>query len=306
MNNSATVVITQRTRAGAEDAYRDWQAEIVSEARSFEGFEGIEIIAPSKGIQDDWVIVLHFDTPDHLADWLTSDIRRTHIGKAAEILDHIDEHVIATPRGPTAPVAVVVARRPIPGKEAAFEGCQRELLALASKAPGYIDAELFRPVSGSDEWTLLFRFANADSLEGWMDSPERAEVREQLTELVATEDFQTVGGGLGGWFPEAAAPDQAAPPRWKQAFAVTLGLFPTAWLLSRVTSPLLGDWPATAQLVTNALGVIALTWLVMPLLNRLLAGWYASTDRRVDWLGAIGIVGVLGLLLLAFSTTSAN
>ncbi len=87
---------------------------------------------------------------------------------------------------------------------------------------------------------------------------------------------------------------------------MTLGLFPTAWLLARFTVPLLSDWPTVAQLVTNAIGVVALTWLVMPLLNRVLAGWYASTDRRVDWLGAVGIVGVLGLLLLLFSAISAN
>ncbi len=301
MNNSATVVITQRTRTGAEEAYRQWQAGIVSEARSFTGFEGIEIIAPTEGVQDDWVIVLHFDTPEHLADWLTSEVRRAHIAEAAEILEELDEHVIATPRGPTAPVAVVVARRPVPGKEAAFESRQRELIALATKAPGYIDAELFRPVSGSDEWTLLFRFANAASLERWMASPERSTVRDRLSELVVAEDFHTVGGGLGGWFPEASAPDQKAPARWKQAFAVTLALFPTAWLLSRLVTPLLGEWPTLAQLVANAAGVVALTWLVMPLVNRVLDGWYSTTSRRLEWLGALAIISALVLMLVLFS-----
>ncbi|MEX1279633.1 MAG: antibiotic biosynthesis monooxygenase [Acidimicrobiia bacterium] len=297
---SATVVITQQVRRGADADYLRWQEGIIGTARRFDGFQRVELVPPRTGVQDDWVVVLAFDTAEHLAEWLTSDDRRSHLDAAAGILDGITEHVIATPRGPDAPVAVVVTRRPRPGHEAAFEATQRELLALAADAPGYIDAELIRPVSGSDAWTLLFRFADAEHLSAWLESRERAAVRTRLDDLVEEESFQTVGGGLGGWFPEAADPDQVAPPRWKQALAVLLALFPVAWAAGRLLAAWADRAPVLVQLAANAIGVAALTWLVMPAVNRMLGWWLGSTDRRVDVAGTFGIAGVLAAMAWLF------
>lgn len=294
--DDATVVITHRPRPGADAAYRTWQASIVDAAGSFPGFRGVEVVEPAPGVADDWVVVLRFDTPQHLAGWLTSDVRDRHLEAGRPMLDRVREHVIAVAAGPSAPVAVVVTRRPRPGREAAFEAAQRELLARAAAAPGYVDAELIRPATGSDEWTLLFRFATGDHLDAWMGSDERRSAAERMADLVIDERFQTVGGGVGGWFPEAADPDQVAPPRWKQALAILLALFPVAWAVGRLLAPWADDAPVLVQLAANALGVAALTWLVMPVVNRLLGWWLTSEDRRVGLAGAAIVVGSLAAL----------
>lgn len=296
MTDDATVVITHRPRPGREDAYPTWQASIVDAARSFPGFRAVEVVEPAPGVADDWVVVLRFDTAQHLAAWLTSDVRSRHLASGEAILDRVREHVITVPAGPSAPAAVVVTRRPRPGREAVFEAVQRELLARAAEAPGYVDAELIRPATGSDEWTLLFRFATGDHLDAWMGSDDRRAAAERMADVVVDERFQTVGGGVGGWFPEAADPDQVAPPRWKQAFAVLLALFPVAWAVGRLLAPWADDAPVLVQLVANALGVAALTWLVMPVVNRGLRWWLTSDDHRVDVAGALGIAGVLAAL----------
>ena len=49
---------------------------------AFEGFRGLELARPIDGLQQEHVVILRFDSPDHLARWETSEIRRICLAKA--------------------------------------------------------------------------------------------------------------------------------------------------------------------------------------------------------------------------------
>ena len=110
-------------------------------------------------------------------------------------------------------------------------------------------------------------------LDAWLEAPQRHDWLERIEPMIEGDRGMSVVGGFGGWFAaDVARP--GGPPRWKQAVAVLIALYPTAltfgWLL-RTLGP---DWPfAVSMLVSNIAGVAVLTWLLMPAVTKALAPW---------------------------------
>lgn len=83
----AGIVVSTRVKPGREAEYREWQGRIDAEAARLPGFLGNEVFAPVPGIQEEWVVVVRFDSPQHLQGWLQSDVRRRLIDQAALLWD---------------------------------------------------------------------------------------------------------------------------------------------------------------------------------------------------------------------------
>lgn len=81
-----TAVISHRIRAGREPGYEEWIKGISAAAREFPGHLGVSILRPQPGAAPDYVIVLQFDTCDHLQGWLHSDIRKGWIERVQPLI----------------------------------------------------------------------------------------------------------------------------------------------------------------------------------------------------------------------------
>ena len=301
-NARATVVISLRVRKGREADYLAWQDEITERARGFEGFEGTEVFQPKEGVQEEWIVVYRFASAELLAAWLDSDARKAWIGGGDELFERIDEHVVATPRGESQPVTVVVSRKVKPGMERDFERWQMGIRQASSKFPGFVDAEHFRPVQGlQDDWVVVFRFANAETLDAWFRSEERQRWLDRVKPLVSEERMQRIGGGLGGWFPATHNEAESMPPDWKQAVAVLFALYPTVMLLVIVATPRMESMPvAVGVFLRNVVSVAFLTWAAMPVVNRLLGPWLRPSSMRASLLGSLAIFVAMAMMVVFF------
>ena len=83
----AGIVVSTRVKPGRENEYREWQGKIDAEAARFPGFLGNEVFAPVPGVQEEWVVVVRFDSAEHLQGWLLSDARHRLIDQAARLWD---------------------------------------------------------------------------------------------------------------------------------------------------------------------------------------------------------------------------
>jgi antibiotic biosynthesis monooxygenase (ABM) superfamily enzyme len=72
---AASALIASRVEPDDEHAFLAWQREISAAEATFEGFIGHKIERPIPGVQQDWVVVLSFDTEPHLEAWLQSPER---------------------------------------------------------------------------------------------------------------------------------------------------------------------------------------------------------------------------------------
>ena len=179
------------------------------------------------------------------------------------------------------PVTTTVTRQVKPGHEAAYEQFLDGIIAAASRFPGHLGAEVFRPqTAAAGEYRVVYRFDTAQHLHAWLGSAEHAAWLERAEPHVIGPLRRQVLTGLEAWFTLPTQPGLPPPPRYKMALVTWVTIFPLITLVVVATAPLLGRLPLVARLaVTTRVTVPLMTWAVMPRITRLL-GWWLYPDRR--------------------------
>ena len=275
---NATLIIGQRVRRGKDDEYVRWQKKVDTAVSRSPGFTGSELRPPTE-TQPDWVQVYHFDSAAHVLDWLNSGTRQALVDRAAELFDGpATRQVIARDKQiDDALVTVVVSHKVAADKVDEFLDWHRKVVDAESRYPGYRGSEVFRPIEGvQDEWTICYRFDNAENLNAWLTSEDRKN-------LISNSEFadfhlRTIDHSFGNWF-EYGDKDAARPSDFKTSMAVWMGLYPTVVFLTLLTSPLhMKLW--LAMLVGNLLSSFVMSYLVMPYYANPLLRWWIRPAKH--------------------------
>ena len=175
------------------------------------------------------------------------------------------------------PVTMTAARVVRPERRAAFEAWATDVQELAATFPGYLGSSTLRPGDGSDEYHLVYRFADADCLAAWERSPERAALLDRVRELVADERYARADG-LESFF---TAPDRADGPSRTRLTVLTIAVvFALQLVVQAVVAPYVGHWPLVLRALFYAVVlVLALGYVCMPFLTRRLARWLRPRSR---------------------------
>lgn len=183
--------------------------------------------------------------------------------------------VFPQPAPASEPVTVTVARVVRPDQQNAFECWAADVQELAATFPGHLGSSLLRPGPGSDEYHLVYRFRDDESLASWERSPERREALDRVHQLVENERVARAVG-LQTFFAVPARPGPAWRS-WLLTVAVVL-LFTTTFQLLAV--PFVGDWPWPVRLLLSAAYVVTALRLSMPRLSRWFGPWLQGSRRR--------------------------
>ncbi|WP_165064323.1 antibiotic biosynthesis monooxygenase [Marisediminicola senii] len=183
------------------------------------------------------------------------------------------------------PITISITRTVSPDRVKEVSAWARAGQDLLSASPGYLGSGWVRPDPLSPEWHMLFRFADAASLETWEKSPERAWWIASAMGLV--EDSRTEKRtGIEGWFDEPRSVEviptaASAPPRWKQMISIFIVFYPLSLGANWLLSPLIGDWPLPLRvLLTVVLVTPVMTYLAMPFVTRALRPWLMRRPTR--------------------------
>jgi uncharacterized protein len=217
----------------------------------------------------------------------------------------------APPNSPRPPLEVrgvrassVIVQRVPPRDADVFMTWQRGITAAAAQFPGYQTTEIYPPPPGQQEWVVVVHFDDARALQGWLDSPARAEWLKRLRRDMGEFHLKTLPAGFGAWFTgQADGSDGMLPPSWKVALSVLLALYPTVVLLAIALGPILNPLGlALSVLASNVLSVSLLQWAVTPVLRPMLAPWLRANGegRRAYSMGGLVVILLLlgGMALL--------
>ncbi|HXJ84659.1 MAG TPA: antibiotic biosynthesis monooxygenase [Candidatus Methylomirabilis sp.] len=91
-----SAVISTRIRPGQEAAYRRWEQRIASAQASAPGFQGYRLEQPIPGVQDDWVVILRFNSEANLHRWFASPERRQLIEEAGAFTEEYHTRIART------------------------------------------------------------------------------------------------------------------------------------------------------------------------------------------------------------------
>lgn len=176
------------------------------------------------------------------------------------------------------PVTVSVARTVLPGRTRQASAWAHAGQQLAREWPGYLGSGWVRSSADSDEWHMLYRFADADLLNDWEQSEERQWWIDSASGLVEVTRVER-RTGIEGWFAQPgdvrlAVPETVVPPRWKQMVSIFLPFFPLSLLANFLLHPLTRDWPLVLQvLLATCLLTPLMTYIFLPATTRLLGPW---------------------------------
>jgi hypothetical protein len=177
-----------------------------------------------------------------------------------------------------------VTRRVKPGHEAFYEQFLEGIISAASRFPGHLGVEVFRPESATaGEYRIVYRFDNAEHLRQWLDSDKHAAWLERAEPHVIGPMRTSFVTGLESWFTLPGRPGTPPPPPYKMALLTWITIFPLITGIVVATGPLLEDLPLALRLgITTAIAVPLMTWVVMPRTTRLLRAWLYPQQRQTE------------------------
>ncbi|GAA1498041.1 antibiotic biosynthesis monooxygenase [Paeniglutamicibacter kerguelensis] len=183
------------------------------------------------------------------------------------------------------PITVSITRTVLPEHHRRFNAWVQAGQELAREWNGYLGSGWIRTAPDSNEWHVLYRFADAKSLRAWDESDERRWWMDSAAELVETTRVEH-RTGIEGWFEppgeqSISIPETVVPPRWKQAVSIFLPFFPLSLLSNFLLVPLLKDWPLVFAVLLNICILTPLmTYIFLPATTRLLRPWLHKPRRR--------------------------
>ena len=308
-----TVVVQTRTGGGQDEAFAKWQAGMSAAVAAQPGFIEQSAMPPNPPTQVDWVILQRFTSADAAVAWVHSALRQKLLAEAQPMLIGVDDVHLLRDRAAgaaPAPVSAVFTTRVKPGREAAFRAWEQRIAAAQARAPGFQGFRFEPPVPGvQDDWMAILRFDTEAHLQAWMESPERKALLRESESFVDEYHARIVRSGFEQWF--GGSGGATGPPVWEQNMIVLLVLYPVVFLFGRyVQNPVLMGWAAipffAALFIGNVASIVVMNWLV-PWTGQGLSWWlkpHQPGQMRLDLAGAALIIGLYGVLLLAFSRMS--
>ena len=190
------------------------------------------------------------------------------------------------------PVTVSITRHIDPEHTAEMLAWVEAGASLAERFDGFLGVGWVRPSAESEEWHMLYRFADVDALAVWEASAQRtwwlAAAQGRIGE--SRVERRT---GIEGWFDVPTATiemaairtltEPARPPRWKQAVSIWLGFFPVNLaftLLAVAFLPGWDDWWTLAKVLATTLVLTPImAYWVLPFVTRMLQPWLTAPAR---------------------------
>ncbi|GAB7070957.1 antibiotic biosynthesis monooxygenase [Mycolicibacterium hodleri] len=259
---AATLLIGQRVRSGREDDYQQWQKKLGAAAARYPGFRGVELRRPS-GEQTDWIVVYQFDSVANMQKWINSATRQEFLDRGTDLFDGpgTRQVIVQDSKVDDTLVTVVVSHEVAADQVEDFLAWQAEVNEVESTFAGFRGSEIFRPVEGlQDEWTICYKFDNAEHLDAWLTSDERQ--RLLADDRFADFTLRRIDHSFGSWF-DYGATDAPPPSDFKTSIAVWMGLYPTVVFLTLLTAPLgMPLW--LGMLVGNLLSSFVMSYVTMP------------------------------------------
>jgi len=194
--------------------------------------------------------------------------------------------------------SVIVHSLP-PERVERFLELQRGITQAAEGFRGYEATDVYPPTEGQDaNWVVIIHFDGPETLQRWLDSPERAEWVAKLRNEMGDFRLKSLPTGFGAWFAGLVNESpEGLPPSWKMALTVLLALYPTVMLLAILFVPYISPLGlAVSMLISNTLSVSILQWAVMPVLEKLLGPWLRANQARRRTYSLGGLVVILALL----------
>lgn len=272
MTDPVTLIATARVHAGMGEALAGWHARQAEALSRQSGFLNTDLLPPRPGANRDvWSIRITFASREALEAWQSSFVCLDLLEAVSPLLEGgvFEERYEQRDSFPAsrADVTEVIFSKVKAGMSDQFRGWAQRIQAAQAGYPGYLGMYLQPPQGGGEgHWVTIVRFDSASHLDAWMNSRQRADLLAESKQFMDREELIRITTAFPGWVPVDPVSGQA-PPDWKTAMLVLLGLYPIVMLELRLLNPTLtalGIHGAVGTFIGNAISVALTSFLTMP------------------------------------------
>lgn len=183
---------------------------------------------------------------------------------------------------PASAVTVVVSRRVKSGCEVEFEKLSTAMSEAATKFPGHLGSNMFRPASADDpEYRIVFKFRTPADLEKWQNSAERLAYLDNFEELLIEPAKTEVLSGMVTWFTLPGQNPVKPPPKYKMTLVSWLALYPAVSIIFLVFGDLLQPVPLLLRtMIITGFLMPLMSYVLMPRFTRWFAFWLYPKNQQ--------------------------
>ncbi len=181
------------------------------------------------------------------------------------------------------PITVVIARRPVSGKEKEMETFANEVKNVVSQSTGHLETVICKPDNANDpEYRIVIKFDNLKNYLYWERSREREQLSKKGDAITDDPPQLKILSGLETMFSPPGNNPIKAPSKYKMVVIIWLCLFPLASLFNLLLGPHINNWPQIGKTFIMTLIIVpVMTYIAMPLMRKSFARWlYPDTEER--------------------------
>ncbi len=173
------------------------------------------------------------------------------------------------------PIKVVVARRPVAGKEDAMEAFTNDVKNTVSQFPGHLETVICKPTNTSDpEYRIVIKFDNLKNYQRWEQSAEREQLSKEGNNITDEPPQFKIMTGLETWFSLPGNSPVKPPAKYKMVVVIWLCLFPLVSLFNWLLSPHIYNWPQISKTFIMTLIIVPImTYIAMPIMRKIFSKW---------------------------------
>lgn len=174
-------------------------------------------------------------------------------------------------------VTSIIVHEVAPDAVQEYETWLADIRVACSAFPGYLSTDVIRPIGASREFATILRFADFESLSGWMESDVRHQFIERMQASLAQGDRYEIKTGLDFWFTPKNLPVKV-PTAWKQWLVTWSAILPLTIIVPWVVVPVLTHLGLEHDSIVHKAAVTAvvvflMVYVVMPRYTRLVKPW---------------------------------
>ncbi len=87
-NKPVTTIVRRTVKPGREADYEQWVKDTTEDLKKFPGYMDITMIKPN-GTKKEYVLIIRFDSYEHVNNWEKSDIRNKWMGRAKDLTENL-------------------------------------------------------------------------------------------------------------------------------------------------------------------------------------------------------------------------
>ncbi len=299
-----TVLFSESVALENEPQYMIEKRAMIVDALRFEGCFNAELLAPIPNIREEWITLIQFQDEHLLRHWLNSE-------EYDRAISLIEPYIKTTRRqflsNFNQQVSFLITTTVTPENEPKWLSWNDKIHEVMTSFSGFVGSDIqpstIKQKGDNKTWIVNFQFDNLENLRNWIDSPERARLIEEGSDLYESSVVSQVSSGFGSWF-DMKSKEGTSVAGWKMPYVVEMALYPML-VAQAVFTPFVNEWFGfpVGLLINSFYGCFLMHFFLVPWVQKLFNFWLLpkpSEETKINRIGVVLCLIYLGIIAYVY------